>query len=206
MKSPLIEWLKRLKRRPVLALPDEPEELPTLLRRIDTPGFAAAITGEQYFGLLRRNNVIVRLPLHAFTLNHADQGVRFLWIEFEGRVCRAMRLRPVEVEECARMFRPPELLGRLGHPLPPAGYVAVRLGDLRPGERFLTASGDVCQVAREQEATGGYVAVWVEPETVNTRKVLWPGNTQVFCTTPAKGHSIQRRVTGRRREEKRKGA
>jgi hypothetical protein len=139
-------------------------------------------------------------------LNHAGQGVRLLWIDFEERVYRAMRLYPVEVEQCARFFRPPELLSRLEHPLLVGGFGAFRLRDLRPGEPFLTLAGEVCRVAKEQEKDSSLVAVWVEPGTVHTRNVLWHHDTRVFGTSLEQGRRIERRVARRRRGEKRKGA
>jgi hypothetical protein len=107
MSSPLVEWLRKVKSRPVAALPNEPEELATLLRRIDTPGHAAEITAAHYFGLIKRNRVVVRLPLHTFALDACGCGVRLFWLDHEGRRHGALRLDSAEVEELARQFRPP---------------------------------------------------------------------------------------------------
>src|SRR5262249_13953078 len=167
MSSPLVEWLNRIKQRPVLALPAEPEELPVLLSRIDTAGQAGEITSEQYFGLIERGILIVRLPLHAFPLERAGGYVRLLWIEFEKRGCRAMRLSAPEVEECARRFRPTELLARLGQ-LAAGRYGTLRLEELKPGEVFRTPCGQLGQVAREQKEQPRGVLVWLRPQTVHT--------------------------------------
>jgi hypothetical protein len=184
MTSPLVEWLSRIKQRPVLALPEEPEELPMLLSRIDTPDQAAAITSEQYFGLIERGILIVRLPLHAFTLKRSGADVRLLWIDFERRACRAMRLAAAEVEECARHFRPDELLARLGRFTSADRDGPLRLEDLEPGEVFRTPCGQLGQVAREQKEEQGGVVVWLRPRTVHTRKALWPGDTCVCRPAP----------------------
>src|SRR5262245_40339416 len=99
MSSPLVEWLRKVKGRPTLELPEEPEELATLLRRIDTPGHAAEITAAQYFGLIQRSQVIVRLPLHAFALDRSGCGVSLFWLDHGGRRHGALRLTPAEAEE-----------------------------------------------------------------------------------------------------------
>jgi hypothetical protein len=186
MSSPLVEWLNRIKQRPVLALPEEPEELHVLFSRIDTPGQAAEITSEQYFGLIERGLFIVRLPFHAFTLERAGADVRLLWIDFEQRTCWAMRLFAAEVEECARRFRPAELLARVGQ-LPAAGYGTLRLEEIKPGEVFRTPCGQVGQVAREQKEEQSGVLVWLRPRTVHTRKALWPRDTRVFSPALEEG-------------------
>jgi len=206
LSSPLVEWLKKVKRRPMLALPDEPEELATLLRRIDTPQHAAEITAEHYFGLIKRNHVVVRLPLHAFALDASGCGVRLFWLDHERRSHGALRLTPAEVEELARLCRPPELLGRRQHAPAEAGHGSLRLKDLLPGESFVTASGEVCRVAREQEENSRYVAVWRRAATVDARKEPWPGETCVFATCPEQGQRLQRRVAARGRRARRRAA
>jgi len=204
MSSPLVEWLNRIKERPVLALPPEPEELPTLLRRIDAPGQAAAITGAQYFGFIARGNVIVRLPLHAFTLDREGWGMRLFWIEFRERGCRAMRLFPEQVEQCAQVFRPPELLRRFETADAGNVFGPLRLRDLSPGEPFIAGPRQLGQVAREQREERACVAVWLDLGTLDTRKALWPGETPVFRPAGEGPRPNERGAAGR--TEVRKGA
>jgi hypothetical protein len=204
-------FLPRVKRRPVLAHPSGPEDLRALLRRVDTPGYAAAVTEGQADQVLKRGHVVpVRvssspaLPFCAFSVDPTVNGVRMVWQEDDQGGIRAMRLYPLEVDQLATLFPGEEVLRRLRHPEHVAGYGAFRLDDLVRGEVFLTAGGDVGQVAGKRSRDSGQVEVLLDAGTIHARTVLWDAPTRVFGTSLEQGRRIRRRAAERRRRAMRK--
>jgi hypothetical protein len=110
--GPVDAFLTRVKRRPVLALPEGPEHLAALLRRVDTPGYAAAVTEGQADEVLKRGHVVPvtvssspALPFCAFSVDPTVNGVRMVWQEDDQGGVRAMRLYPLEVDQLATLLR-----------------------------------------------------------------------------------------------------
>ena len=116
-----------------------------------------------------------------------------------------MRLYPLEGDQLATLFPAEEVLHRLRHPEHVAGYGSFRLSDLVPGEVFLTAGGDVGQVAGTAARGGGQVEVLLDAGTEHARKTFWDAATRVFGTSLEQGRRIRRRVAQRRRRATRKG-
>ena len=120
MSIPLVEWLKKVKDRPTLALPEEPEALATLLCRIDTPGHAAVrlrtsggdavfsgdlmhrvvqVAEPQWNSRFCHDGPRARASRQAFVEHHTDSGVL---------VCAAHFPRPgyIVTEDGTRRFVP----------------------------------------------------------------------------------------------------
>ena len=195
-----IEFLNRLKERPVIPLGEEPEERSELLSRIDYDGHASEIKRTAYFELGQSLRVSVRLPLHFFAVG-GDKTVRFFWLAPPRAF--ACKLTKEEVSEWAILFRVPEFIpldereGRF------KGYGdGFELADLLPGESFIVGNtGQACLVGRDQDDDRG-ILVWTEPDSIDARRRLWRNDLRVFAVTAAQARRIERRIAARERRKR----
>jgi hypothetical protein len=202
MAVAVTDYLARLKDRPAVQQPGEPEEYAALLARVDTAGHKARIGRVQYFQFLAQDRACVRLPLHFFTLNGGGDVVRLFWLDDGGRTAWGLRLATEELEGFAEFFRVRELLRRLGRPVEVRGYGSFRLQDFLPGETCWTASSQPLVVSHRQPGSG-WVEVWLRAQTIRAERALYPPDLRVFATSPEQAERVTQRVAARKRKRRR---
>jgi hypothetical protein len=200
--SKATDWLRRVKERPTIPPPDEPEELKDLLARIDTQGKAAELKVPQhYFEAIAKGRVVLRLIHHAFLSPLSDAWtVRLFWLAEGGAF--ALKLTRSEAEEFAELWKIPELLRRMDRPVGFEGFGPFVVADLLPGEAFLDERGESFLVCRGQTQPE-WVECWRYAESIHAKRIVLRPSATIFVATEDLERRVKRRIAGRQR---RKGA
>jgi hypothetical protein len=177
--------LGRLRRRPVLRLPAEPEPPEALYARIDTPGHAAALGDDQYNAILNGDAVAWKSVLAFLTQDEAGETTRAFWIDPLRLRCFGCRLDRDDLEVLSPFFGPEPRPARGASEAGDAVQIdherlELKLGELEPGARFRLADGKLGEVAERFASDHCLVSAYLDPDCGEPTPILLGPETTVF--------------------------
>src|SRR4051812_13556863 len=168
----VLALLRRLRRRPVIACPSDPESTEQLFRRLDAPGHAAGLDDERYATILRTGPVAWKSVLAFLTQTPDGSTTRAFWMDPLRLTSFGCRLDHEDLETLAPLFgfNTPLSVGpaaRIDH-----ARLELSLRELDVGARFRLQDGRLGEISERYPSDVGRIAVCIDPDSAGASRIL----------------------------------